>query len=98
MTNDELREKIREIILDEEILNEIILLEGDEFADGAVGISDNYHIIYDYDQLVHSLMSHDDLSFDDAVDMLEYNTLRALPYMQSQGRAPIIMNSFEIKF
>ena len=95
MTNNELRESLQEAVMDEEILNEMIILEGDEFADGAVGVSQDNRVIYDYDLLVESLMKHDGLSLEESVDMLEYNTMRALPYMKSQGRAPIIMTRIQ---
>lgn len=95
MTNDELREILQETIADEEVLNEMIMLEGDEFADGVIGVSQDNRLIYDYDLLVESLMKHDGLPFDDAIDMLEYNTMRALPYMESKGRTPIIMTRIQ---
>ena len=38
-------------------------------------------------------MEEEDLSFEDALEFLEYNTLRALPYMG--GDAPIILYTKE---
>lgn len=96
MNNDELKELISDAVGgDEEILNEIIVLEGDEFADGAIGLTDDYHVIYDYDRLVVSLMKHNSWTSEEAIEWIEYNTLRAIPYMSSEGNAPVIcMTSF----
>ena len=94
MTNDELKSIISDVVGDdEEILNEIIVLEGDEFADGAVGLTQDYHVVYDYNRLVDSLMRHNSWTAEDAIEWIEYNTLRAIPYMSSQGNEPIVLIS-----
>ena len=93
MTNEQLKDLIKEEVTDEEILEKIIVLEGDEFADGVIGLSHDYHLIYDYNKLVDSLMSHNNWSIEEAVDWLEFNTLRSLDYMKSIGNEPIIMMS-----
>lgn len=41
MTNIELKEIISDMVFDEDELNKIIVLEGDEFADGAIGLTMN---------------------------------------------------------
>ena len=92
MNNDELKELIEELVgYDEEELNQIIVLEGDEFADGAIGLTDDNHIIYDYEKLVESLSKQEDMTEEDAIDWLEFNTIPSIPYMSSYGKEPIIM-------
>lgn len=95
MTNLELKELIAEQVCDEEELNQIIVLEGDEFADGAVGLTISNHLVYDYNKLVGSLMKHNEWTELEAVEWLDYNTIRSLPYMASVGNEPIIINLFE---
>ena len=51
MTNEELRERIMELVPDEADSSRIIILEGDEFADGAVGLTEDKHIVYSYSKL-----------------------------------------------
>ena len=94
MTNEELKYLISELVGDEEELNQIIILEGDEFADGAIGLSEDNRVIYDYSRTVESLMKHNDWSEEEATEWLEYNTLRSLPYMESVGKKPIVMRGF----
>ena len=91
MTNEELKELLREIALDG--ADDMIILEGDEFADGAVGISYDNHVVYYYQKLVESLSKHNNWTEEEAMEWLDYNTLRALPYL-GEG-APIIMYGFE---
>lgn len=91
MTNLALKELLADEIMDEDVLNEMIVLEGDEFADGAVGYTDDYHLVYSYERLVESLGKTYG-SEEDAIEWLEYNTLRAIPYMASEGNEPIIIH------
>ncbi len=92
MTNTELKENISELIGgDQEILNQIIVLEGDEFADGFIGLSTTNAAVYSYNKLVESLMKYNNWSEDEAIEWLDYNTIRALPYMSSEGIVPIIV-------
>ena len=91
MNNKELKELIRENCCEEE-LDSIIVLEGDEFADGAIGISQDNRVVYSYWKLVESLMKNWNLEDEtEAIEWLDYNTLRALPYMEADGKSPIIL-------
>ena len=96
MTNTELKEIINTLVIDEDELNKIIILEGDEFADGAIGLTEDNHVIYDYELLVESLMNHNNWTKEEAMEWLDYNTLGSIPYMSSKGNEPIIMmHNFE---
>ena len=62
--------------------------------DGAlVGVSEDGRAIYDYNLMIDWLMEEEGWSEDEAIDWVNYNTIRALPYM-GDG-APIIMYSLE---
>ena len=91
MTNTELKEIINTLVIDEDELNKIIILEGNEFADGAIGLTEDNHIIYDYELLIKSLMNHNNWTKEEAMEWLDYNTLGSIPYMASKGNEPIIM-------
>ena len=91
MTNDELKRKIADVVLDEDELDHIIVLEGDEFADGAIGLTIDNNLVYSYEKLIDSLTEVYG-SETDAIDWLEYNTIRSLSYMGSYGNEPIIIH------
>ncbi len=59
------------------------------YDDALIGVSDDGRAIYDYEKMIEWLMDEEDWSDEEAVDWIEYNTLRALPYL-GEG-APIIM-------
>ena len=104
MTNEELKETIREMV-DEDEVADVVVLEGDEFADGCVGITTDNHLVYDYDKLTESLAKtylRDGTAEDTAeaenmaVDWLEVNTLGSMDCMRKAGKAPIIMRGLLI--
>ena len=84
MTNDELKDILADEIMDEEI-------EGDEFADGIIGYTDDFHLVYSYERLVESLTIVYG-SEEEAIEWLEYNTIRAIPYMSKDGLEPVIIH------
>lgn len=79
------------------------LLQGyDEFAylldgyeDALVGYDYKYptKAIYDSDKCIKILMIRDKMSFDEALDFFEYNTIRSLDYIPEHNR-PIILSNF----
>lgn len=60
------------------------------YKNSIIGISYDNRVIYDYDLMIEDLMQEEDLSYEDALEFLEYNTLRSLPYMGND--APIILD------
>lgn len=68
-------------------------LVNDGYDDALIGVSDDGRAIYDYDLMVKWLVEKDDMNEEEAVEFIDYNTLRALPYMGED--APIVMYSLE---
>ncbi len=97
MTNNELKAILAEKV-DEDTLARIIVLEGDEFADGVIGLSDDNRLVYSFNRLVSSFMKlYSDEEFDateeDAASWIDYNTCRTLDGMTVDGYLPpIIVN------
>ncbi len=91
MPNSDIKKQISDLIGDDQdMLNQIIILEGDEFADGFIGLSTDNRAVYSYDKLVDSLSRSNSWFTDEAIEWLEFNTLRSLPYMGD--KAPIIIH------
>lgn len=61
-----------------------------------IGVSSDDRVIYSFDKMVEYLVN-DGMSDIDAIDYLEYNTLRSIPYLDNRidgkGKAPIVMYS-----
>ena len=63
------------------------------YDDALIGISSNNRAIYDYDKMVEWLVQNEGFEPLEAMEWIDYNTLRALPYMGND--APIIMYPIE---
>lgn len=63
------------------------------YDDALIGVTDDGRAVYDYELMVEWLMGTQDWSYEEATECVDYNTLRALPYMGED--APIIMNRLE---
>ena len=54
-----------------------------------IGVSEDNRAVYDFEKMVEWLVETEKLTQVEAVEWIEYNTVRALPYMGVD--APIIM-------
>ena len=103
MNEDELKEKLREWNVEDEI---IILEPQKDFNKGIIGVTeDKCHLVYDFQKLVAGMAGEsfmnksndDERTFEDflqeASEWVDYNTIRSLPYMNEKYR-PIIIYEF----
>lgn len=67
-----------------------VVFDNPEFDSAIIGISDDNRVIYDYDKMVAHLMDIDDMEMIDAIEFIDYNTLRAYP-PPDRGDGPIVM-------
>ena len=83
--------------VEERILNAgykgVIYLTNYSYDDALIGISEDNRAVYDYNKMVEWLMKKEYFSQEEAVDWINYNTIRALPYMGDN--APIIVYPIE---
>lgn len=67
-----------------------VVLTDPDFTEAVIGISSRGQVIYDYDTMVEILMDRDGMSNVDAIQFIDYNTMRAIYYMGE--KAPIILH------
>ena len=72
---------------------EAVIFDNPDYDAAIIGISSDDRVIYDYDLMIECLMLDEGMSMEDAIDFIDYNTLRALPYSGSDG--PIVMYRFD---
>lgn len=72
---------------------DVIYLTNYSYDDALIGISEDNRAIYDYNKMVEWLMNEEGFSEIEAMEWIDYNTIRALPYMGES--APIIMYPIE---
>ena len=83
-----LRESISEI----ESLQDAIILDNPYFDNSIVGYTEDGKLVYDFDKMVDEFFQDnkdDNIEYVNAIEFIEYNTLRAIPY--AGERAPIII-------
>lgn len=68
---------------------DVVILSNDSYDDALIGISDDGRAIYDYDLMIKWLMDNEQFTDTEAIEWIEYNTIRALPY--AGEKAPIVM-------
>lgn len=54
-----------------------------------IGVTTDNRAVYDYYKMVECLIGNDGFTWDEAVEWIDYNTIRALPYAGES--APIII-------
>ena len=78
----------RELLCDLGYENLIVFSDPDYDA-AIIGVSHDNRVIYAYDKMVACLMDEDGMTFEEAADFIDYNTIRAIPY--AGAGAPLIM-------
>lgn len=79
-----------------ELSEDAIVFDNPSFDNSIIGATTNGQAVYDYDKMVVELMKDDGISEQEAVDWIEYNTIRSIPYAGQM--APIIMFTFKEGF
>jgi len=72
-----------------------VVLENPDYVTAVIGVTASGAVVYDYDKMIQFLVDKDNMDYEEAVDFVNYNTLRAIPYMNLEGAAqPIVVYSF----
>ena len=66
-----------------------IVFDGPDYDDAIVGVSDDGRVVYDFEKMLDVLMTRDGMTVEEAMDFVNYNTIRAIPY--AGERAPVVM-------
>ena len=72
---------------------DVVILENYSYDDALIGVTEDNRAVYDYSRMIDWLMEKHGFSYTDAVEWIDYNTIRALPY--AGAGAPIIMYRLE---
>lgn len=59
------------------------------YDDALIGVTEDNRAVYDYEKMVQWLVDTEGWTYEEATEWIDYNTIRALPYM-GEG-APVIM-------
>lgn len=97
-----INQKVRDY-LDETVEN-CMLFENPSFDNSIIGVSeDGKHVVYDYEKMISEFIEDSNISNDDggaimeAVDFIDYNTVRALYYTDADNKPIIMMDGPQIE-
>ena len=79
--------------INEDILAELsedaVVFTNPSFDNAIIGITVDGQAVYDYYKMVEELMRDEDISEQEAIDWIEYNTIRVIPYAGEM--APVVI-------
>ena len=84
-----INEDIR-MMLDEEA----IVFDNPSFDNAIIAVDQDGRAVYDYDLMVEELMRDEEWTMEDAIEWIEYNTLRSISY--AGDMAPIVVYRLEV--
>ena len=79
-----------------DLLNELeyrntVVLENPSCLNAIIGITDEGALCYSYEKMIECLMEEDKMEYEDAMEFVDYNTIKVLPYLSSIGVRPIVI-------
>ena len=82
--------------------DDVVLFDNPSFDSAIIGVTHDYRAVYDYNKMVDSLANEyieeghtEEEAVDMAVEWIDYNTLRALPYVSN---GPVVLFNLEEMF
>ena len=83
MVDEKLRKR-----LSENGYEDSIVFDNPSFDNSIVGLTENGETVYDYDRMLAEYCRDNKCEIEDAIDWIDYNTIRTIPYIT--GIRPII--------
>lgn len=94
-TNEQKLERTAEQILADNGYDaeDIVLLKDESYDSVLIAVTDDYRAVYSYDKMVEWYMEKNGCTTEEAMEWIDYNTMRALPY--AGAMAPIVVKEME---
>ena len=74
---------------------ECTIFENPDYDEAIVGVRLDNRVIYDFEKMVKCLMKEDGMTQDEAIEFIEYNTIRAIPYFPN---GPVVMLPYDYSY
>lgn len=68
---------------------DVLIFDNPDYGDAFIGVSEDNRAVYNFEKMVDYLIEHENMDHTEAVEWIEYNTVRSLPYYVQA--APIIV-------
>lgn len=80
--------------LREELPEDALVFDNFAYDSAIIGITTDDRVVYDYNKMLEDLVVNEEFTLEEAMEWIDYNTIRALPYAGENG--PIIMYPLEL--
>ena len=77
----------------EKLPQDAVVFDNFSYDNSIIGTTLDGRVIYCYEKMVEELMQEEDMSYEEATEWIDYNTIRAFPYCGK--KAPVIVYSME---
>ena len=78
-----------EQLLEDEGYEDVVIFGGGTYDQAFIGISTDNRAVYSYDKMVEANVEHDGMDYYEAMEFVDYNPVRSLPYLGNE--APIVV-------
>ena len=85
-----INEKLRELL--GEIAEDGLVYDNPSFDNSIIGTADG-KVVYALDSMITEMMEDENISYEEAIEFIDYNTLRANPYYEN---APIVVENTDL--
>ena len=85
-------EKLREEI--SELCEEAMLFDNPSYDKSIIGITLGGNVVYDYNSMIEEFAEENNCSYDEALDFVDYNTVRSLNYISDEMK-PIVITDLQ---
>ena len=72
---------------------DIVLLKDESYDSALIAVTDDFRAVYSYDKMVEWYMEKNGCTAEEAMEWIDYNTMRAIPY--AGAMAPIVVKEME---
>ena len=78
--------------LRDELPHGALVFDNSSYDNSIIGVTLDGRVIYSYERMINEYMEDNCCSEEDAIDWIDYNTIRSLPY--AGEKAPMIVSTY----
>lgn len=75
-------------LLNEMGREDLVVFENPDYDDAIIGVSHDDRVVYSFEKMIQCLVKESGMTEEEAIEFIEYNTIRAIPYFPN---GPIVL-------
>lgn len=85
-------DKVKRTIIETEN-KEAVIFTNPSYDNSIIGLDTDQRVVYSFDKMIKELVKEEGMTETEAIEFIEYNTIRTLPYIDEKVRPIIIYMS-----